>query len=80
MLSVLITVSKRKDPWLSTGRIAEVFSGQVSQDLALLCPHILFDINALHTTAYKTDNQPGPAVQHRELYSVLCNDLYGKRI
>ena len=22
----------------------------------------------------------GPTVQHRELYSVLCNDLYGKRI
>ena len=28
----------------------------------------------------KIDNQQGPTVQHRELYSVLCNDLYGKRI
>ena len=26
------------------------------------------------------DNQQGPTVQHRELYSIFCNDLNGKRI
>ena len=33
-----------------------------------------------HTLLYKLDNQQGPNVQHRELYSIFCNDLYGKRI
>ena len=48
-----------------------------------------------HTTIYKRDNQQGPTVEHRELYSVFCNlgkriwniiireknnNLYGKRI
>ena len=32
------------------------------------------------TTTHKTDNQRGPIVYHRELYSVLYNNLYGKRI
>ena len=32
------------------------------------------------TTIYKVDNQQGPRVQHRELYSVLCNNLNGKSI
>ena len=31
-----------------------------------------------HTTIYKTDNQQRPAVQHRELYSILHNNQYGK--
>ena len=26
------------------------------------------------------DNQQGPTVQHRELYSIFCNNLNGKRI
>ena len=34
----------------------------------------------MHTTIYKIDNQQGPTVQHRELYSILCNNLHGKRI
>ena len=34
----------------------------------------------IHTTIYKIDNQQGPTVQHKELYSVLCNNLYGKRV
>ena len=29
----------------------------------------------IHTTAYKIDNQQGPTVQHRELYSIPCNNL-----
>ena len=33
-----------------------------------------------HTTIYKIDNQEGPTVQHRELYSVFCDNLYEKRI
>ena len=31
-------------------------------------------------TMYKIDNQREPAVQHRELYSVLCGDLNRKEI
>ena len=33
-----------------------------------------------HTTVYEIDNQQGPTLYHRELYSIVCNDLYGKRI
>ena len=33
-----------------------------------------------HTTMHKIDNQQGPTVEHRELYSILCNNLYEKRI
>ena len=33
-----------------------------------------------HTTIYITDNQQGPTVEHRELYSVLCDNHYEKRI
>ena len=29
---------------------------------------------------YKINNQQGPTVQHRELYSMFCNNLHGKRI
>ena len=28
-----------------------------------------------HTDVYKIDNQQGPAIQHRELYSIFCNNL-----
>ena len=31
-----------------------------------------------HTT-FKIDKQHRPTVQHRELYSIFCNNLYGKR-
>ena len=34
----------------------------------------------IHTIIYKTDNQQQPTVQHRKLYSVFCNNLYGKII
>ena len=34
----------------------------------------------IYTTIYKIDNQQGPTVQHRELCSILYNNLYGKRI
>ena len=33
-----------------------------------------------HTTLYKINNQQGPAVEHRELYSTFCDNLYEKRI
>ena len=29
----------------------------------------------IQTTVYKIDKQQGPAVQHRELYSVYCNNV-----
>ena len=30
-----------------------------------------------HTFVYEMDNQQGPALAHREIYSVLCDNLYG---
>lgn len=33
-----------------------------------------------YTTIYKTNTQQGPAVWHREFYSIFCDDLYAKRI
>ena len=29
----------------------------------------------IQTTIYKIDKQQGPTVQHRELYSISCNNL-----
>ena len=29
----------------------------------------------IHTTMFKIDNQQGPTVQHRELYSISCKNL-----
>ena len=34
----------------------------------------------IHTIIYKIENQQGPTVQHKELYSILCNSLYGKEV
>ena len=34
----------------------------------------------VYTAIFKKDNQQGPTVQHRELCSILCNNLNGKRI
>ena len=34
----------------------------------------------VHTTIYKIDKQQEPTVQHRELYSILSNNLCRKRI
>ena len=34
----------------------------------------------MYTTIYKIDSQQGPAAQHREIHSTLCNNLYGKQI
>ena len=28
------------------------------------------------TTVWKIDNQQGPPLEHRELYSIFCNNLY----
>ena len=32
-----------------------------------------------HATFYKTDNQQGSSVKHRELYSTPCNNLCRKK-
>ena len=32
------------------------------------------------TAVYGIIGQQGPAIYHRELYTTLCDDLYGKRI
>ena len=29
----------------------------------------------IHTTMCKTDKQQGPTIEHKELYSVSCNNL-----
>ena len=34
----------------------------------------------IYSAMFKIDNQQGPPVQHRELCSVFCNNLNGKRI
>ena len=34
----------------------------------------------VHTALFKMDNQQGPTTQHRELCSMLCNNLNGNRI
>ena len=34
----------------------------------------------VHTAVFKTDNQQGPTVQHRELCSMLCGSPDGKQI
>ena len=41
---------------------------------------ILFQVTIKHTAIFKLDNQQGPTVQHRELCSIFCNNLIGKRI
>lgn len=33
-----------------------------------------------HITIHKTENQQGSTVQHKDLYSVFCNNLEGKKI
>ena len=42
-----------------------------------------FGIDMVHFNMYavfKMDDQQGPTVYHRELCSILCNNLNGKRI
>ena len=34
----------------------------------------------IHTAVFKMDNQQGPTAQHRELCSVLCGSLDGRRV
>ena len=34
----------------------------------------------IHSSIYKIDNQQGPTVQHRGLYSIFCDNLHEKRI
>ena len=33
----------------------------------------------IQTTLYGIGNWQGPAIQHREIYSILCNNLHGKK-
>ena len=32
----------------------------------------------MHSIVYGIDGQLGPAEQHKELYSIFCDNLYGK--
>ena len=34
----------------------------------------------IQSAIYEIDDQQGPALQHRKLYSIFYNNLYGKRI
>lgn len=38
-----------------------------------------FQINT-YTTIYKLDHQQRPTAQHSNLYSLFCNNLYGKNL
>lgn len=33
----------------------------------------------MHTTVHGMDSQWEPHAQHRELYAIFCNNLYGKK-
>ena len=55
---------QKTNVWLLRGKAGE---GQIDS------------LGLIHTTMYETENQSDPVVQHRELYSVLCSDLYRKR-
>ena len=33
----------------------------------------------IHSTIYKIDKKPKPTLQHREIYSIVYNILYGKK-
>ena len=33
-----------------------------------------------HTIVYGTDGEQGPVVEHRELYSVFCDNLCGRNL
>ena len=46
--------------------VAKGGSGGISQG---------FGIKQTHATLYKIDNQQGPTVVHRKLYSIFCNNL-----
>ena len=34
----------------------------------------------IHTAVFKMDNQQGPTIQHRELCSMSCGSLDGRRV
>ena len=38
------------------------------------------DKNNIYTLLYKTDNIQEPTIQHREIYSTVCNNIYGKQM
>ena len=42
---------------------------------SLLHLNFLMITQLTHTTIYKIDNQQGPTVLHRELYSIIYNNL-----
>ena len=56
----------REQIWLPGGK-------EVGDRLEVLDWHV-------HSIIFKTDNQQGPMIQHRELCSVFCSNLNGKRI
>ena len=61
--------TQRTDLWFSRGKHG---TGGINQKPGI-------NTNTL-TTIYKIDNQQGPTVQHKELYSIFCDNLYEKRI
>ena len=40
----------------------------------------LSGLKGIHTTIHKVDNPQGHTIQHREFYSILCNNLHERRI
>ena len=43
-------------------------------------PRVKFQDYVLPSAIFKIDNQQGPTVYHRGLFSILCNNLNRKRI
>ena len=46
------------------------------EPMSPVSPALQVDSLQLSTTIYKIDNQQGPTVQHKELYSIFCDNLY----
>ena len=63
-LSKLWEIVKDREAWYAVHGFAESWT-QLSN----------WTNNKIYTTIYKVDNQQGPTIQHRELYSMFCNNL-----
>ena len=62
------------DTWSTHGPVLCIFSATSWSPLILLFPL------PAGTAIFKVDNQGGPAVQHRELCSILCGGLDGRGV
>ena len=64
-------------PWESTTQSRSVQHAAFSHSSTPKSLH--FPAQSQHTAVYKTDKQQGPTAEHRELCSVLSDNLHGKK-